>query len=637
MVLAWLNANVIWTVVQPLLVFAAPKFVVIKDWRLGLLLRIFQVIIFGYVLFTIFREASYQITEVPNGIVTPLAQFPDDDRLALFNRFANIDRAQLLETATYCSNNTFNFEWNGQTFEDIRCALLDLSSLAARGETEFFFATFMSLNKFMWVRNNDDGSCPDPDVESEREGSDLPVGSTLLNLTPNGDNAVCLYQNIEQYFPIEPEAGTLSFLHSYQTSTTIGKEGSLPRTILQAPGFKENEDERIEFEEGKAVTLNLTQWLDLAGVKLDQTLDDQPNKQFAATRENEDVLGSGDFDGEFPRARVSGVQIVLTLNYYQGNTAPSAFRDLVGGGANDAFCVIDVEPRFQWTVQGSDTRYMINSPRDPIFLQFDGEDKQRSDSNVVGSTVDFQRNGIRFTFKVQGQLGKFQFSELINALVAGSVLLSVAQVVVTFVALYALGLSSKLYMEFMRESCEWRKEYARFAVQALVAGYAFMRYDSNDSWKLDRTEIYRTLKKLLGKRLKDEKLAALADFMMRQSEEDDDVMKGKFKLENYVPKNNSVSIEEWVDMFTEDKVHLESLERLIDHEYQDETTNKVLVKLAEGEKASVVMEEYKEGILEEEPLVGNGDVADGTEPPKASKQSLMKGKPSSDLEAGDKK
>ena len=34
MVLAWLNANVIWTVVQPLLVFAAPKFVVIKDWRL---------------------------------------------------------------------------------------------------------------------------------------------------------------------------------------------------------------------------------------------------------------------------------------------------------------------------------------------------------------------------------------------------------------------------------------------------------------------------------------------------------------------------------------------------------------------------------------------------------------------------
>ena len=79
-------------------------------------------------------------------------------------------------------------------------------------------------------------------------------------------------------------------------------------------------------------------------------------------------------------------------------------------------------------------------------------------------------------------------------------------------------------------------------------------------------------------------------------------------------------------MFTEDKVHLESLERLIDHEYQDETTNKVLVKLAEGEKASEVMEEYKEGILEEEPLVGNGNVADGTEPPKASKQSLMEGK-----------
>lgn len=54
---------------------------------------------------------------------------------------------------------------------------------------------------------------------------------------------------------------------------------------------------------------------------------------------------------------------------------------------------------------------------------------------------------------------------MISALVAGSVMLGVAQTVVVFVALYGMGLSSQLYMEFMRESVDWRKEYARFAAQ----------------------------------------------------------------------------------------------------------------------------------------------------------------------------
>ena len=61
----------------------------------------------------------------------------------------------------------------------------------------------------MWIRNNGDGSCPDPTVESDREASDLPAGSRLLNFTSNGETSFCLYENIEQYFPIEAEATTL--------------------------------------------------------------------------------------------------------------------------------------------------------------------------------------------------------------------------------------------------------------------------------------------------------------------------------------------------------------------------------------------------------------------------------------------
>ena len=73
-------------------------------------------------------------------------------------------------------------------------------------------------------------------------------------------------------------------------------------------------------------------------------------------------------------------------------------------------------------------------------------------------------------------MGTFDIAALINALVAGSVLLAVAQFITTYVALYALGISSELYRAFMRETVDWRQEYARYAAQACVAGYAFMQY-----------------------------------------------------------------------------------------------------------------------------------------------------------------
>lgn len=67
--------------------------------------------------------------------------------------------------------------------------------------------------------------------------------------------------------------------------------------------------------------------------------------------------------------------------------------------------------------------------------------------------------------------------------------------------------------------------------QALVAGYAFMGYDENNSFRLDRKEVFKTLKLILGQRLPEDKLAALADFVMRQGEHDTSVSKGAFRLD----------------------------------------------------------------------------------------------------------
>jgi len=616
---SWCTPSAVWAKVAPNLIFAAPKFVVIRDWRLGLTLKCFQLAVLIYVLVDLIQRASYLQTEVPKGIITPVANVDPGIRTNLFTQFAGLDRASAIATTAdrlpYCGpegfNASYNFEWNNETFSNISCTLVDLPSLNTKGESEYFFATYMEINKFMWIRNLPNGSCP---TEAEFNTSDIPAGSTPIS---DGDGGACLYENVQHYFPIETELTSLGFLHSYQTSSLIDKNGVLPKVYIRSPNYKDDEGDFITFDEGQRVELTLQQWLDMAGVNLDHPLNDQPNRHNQAQDADKDVQGSGEFVNKFPLARLSGVELVLTLNYYMRQTnREDEFNKATGKDADKIFCVIDVEPRFQWTTEGSNTQYMLNSPRDPIFLLSGSTDEQRVDDNVILSSAAFQRNGIRFTFRFQGLLGRFSATALVQALVSGSVLLSIAQTIVTFVALYGLGLSSKLYMEFMRESCEWRKEYARFAAQALVAGYAFMGYDTSNNGKLDRTEVYKTLQRVVGNRLAKEKVASLADFLMRHSEEDDKVLKGAFTLEDYKPKNNSINIEEWVEIFTEDKVQFESLERLMDQEYPEKRTRDVLMRLAEGEKPQAVMEDLKDGIL------GNEDEDSETVPPR---QGLMEG------------
>lgn len=67
-----------------------------------------------------------------------------------------------------------------------------------------------------------------------------------------------------------------------------------------------------------------------------------------------------------------------------------------------------------------------------------------------------------------------------------------------------------------------------------LSRYAFTGYDCNKSWKLDRREIYFSLKNILKGSLDKQQIACLTDFLMRQGsyddDDDDDVLKGEFNI-----------------------------------------------------------------------------------------------------------
>eukprot|EP00210_Caulerpa_lentillifera_P001296 g1249.t1 len=539
---------------QPLFNFTANKYVLIKDWRLGVVLRCLQVAILIYVFVDIFQEASYLNFEVPTGSVTV---WPDGLSMEeKFKDFARQREAALGDNLTYCKHpEYYELDWSGVHHGDFQCSFLEAASLFVNGESQAFVTTSMRVEKLHYYSKPVNAEC------SDIEGTRL-TGS----LTD-----ICAYTEAQSYFPVGPENVTLNFIHGYRTSSIVDKKGSLPRTIIKSPGFSDNQ---LEIKAGKEIKLTLKQLLDIAGIDLDKRLNEQDNNPCSDTSQGNSTNGRV----EYPRGRLSGLILQLTFNYYTRKLAPEAYKKDTGENSEAVVCILEVVPQNRWSLLGSDIRYMMNKPSDPLFITTDHVGRvANDDQELLASRTDFQRNGVALVFTTSGSIGRFDFGALINALVAGSVLLAVAQMITTYIAIYALGLSSQLYKAFMMETVDWRQEYARYAAQAIVAGHAFMQYDDNRSMKLDRKEIFDVLKKLMSKDddMENWQLAALADFLMRQGDKGADTHKGRFDATHKV-RENYIDIEEWIDIFTEEKATWPLLQRLIEEEYPDEESrNKV--------------------------------------------------------------
>eukprot|EP01024_Parvocaulis_polyphysoides_P004276 TRINITY_DN11078_c0_g1_i1.p1 TRINITY_DN11078_c0_g1~~TRINITY_DN11078_c0_g1_i1.p1 ORF type:complete len:271 (+),score=28.52 TRINITY_DN11078_c0_g1_i1:107-814(+) len=187
------------------------------------------------------------------------------------------------------------------------------------------------------------------------------------------------------------------------------------------------------------------------------------------------------------------------------------------------------------------------------------------------------RYGIKIVFQASGNIGKFNVTELIQSITSGLVLLAFATTIVTMIALYAMGLKSQLYREFIQEKVDWRQEYARFAAQAVVGAYVFNLMDSDGSGNLDGVELYAVLSALFGHKMTNGQLASVTDFILRNGDEDSDknfLELFKFKNDNKDKKLNisecEINIDEWIHIFATSKASIDSMVRTIESEYKDQ-------------------------------------------------------------------
>lgn len=72
-----------------------------------------------------------------------------------------------------------------------------------------------------------------------------------------------------------------------------------------------------------------------------------------------------------------------------------------------------------------------------------------------------------------------------------------------------------------------------------------------------------------------------------------------------MPASNLISIEEWIGIFTQEKVSLEALERLIDNEYKDVRTRDFLVRAAHGIRMRGLPGEDEDGSPDQEVCISS--------------------------------
>lgn len=526
--------------------YTAPRFVVIQDMRVGIPHKVLICGIIAYVLFNIISNQSYLYTETPQGTVAAFSTITDSVYIANAEQFSD-------SNAIPCANaSVYDFYYSKDfIYDNFNCAFISPEQYTVKDmQGNVFFVTHFTDIRSV-TRPKNDGDCP------EAEDTDLGGKYELRagNLTLNG---TCAYRQQEDFLVPAPTEMRFTFLSSYDTSPLIGKSGAAPRTFLRRKGSTNN---LAEFPAGSEIEASVQDWLDWAGVDLDSRFNEQP---FPANSVDDPNFQGKNFSaGEFPYVRVTGLKIVLLTSFYNYNLQPGSSG--VGTTASEIVCVVEIEPQLTWTSLGDDVSFMLNRPVDPQILTIDN----LTIENEI-YTYDRYRYGIQFQFVFGGTMGSFDYNAFIDALVQGLVLIGVAGTITSLIAQYMLGTRSQLYRSNMRTDVNFRREYARFTAQALVAASVFSSIDEDGTGRLDKAEIFKQLKYVFGasgKRastLSDDKLAVLAEFLLKES---DKMSHGAADLDDDVKDattiDRGVTMDEWVNIFTDDMTDVTMLSSIL--------------------------------------------------------------------------
>ena len=168
----------------------------------------------------------------------------------------------------------------------------------------------------------------------------------------------------------------------------------MPETVVR--GKDRNGGPEIKLSKGEAINVSLRDLLDVAGVDLDGRLDDQPNLRTLPE-------AAKDKNDEYPRVRLSGVNIIMSFEYYHRALAPNPYTETVLPKSDDVICLVEVEPQYASSFHGTNARYQVSDINQPFFVTPGSTGSNAPNDDIESILVNFRRHGVQLSFQVSGQ------------------------------------------------------------------------------------------------------------------------------------------------------------------------------------------------------------------------------------------
>jgi len=457
-IVKWIRRNVM------SMTYRTEKVTVLRDWKLAVLNMFLQLCVISWVIYSLFDQKTYIESEVPTGVVSSWGlggKGYTDKQVNIYNG-----------SSSFCDNlgvYAFNYsaDWYYKVPICVYYAGAELISKLPSGNVMFFTTHIAQTLKQRYT-------VPDTGCLKEPNG----IEECVMEMDQ------CIHSMSANFLATGIEDSIFAFNHYYDSSIDSGPK---PITYIRKPGSDEN---LHTFEEGTAIRLKMSEWLDIAGIDLDKPLNEQVSE--GVSTQVRGFNGAGEDIDNYPYVRTSGVRLNIRIkyhNYYLHN-------DNTNIGKKDIYAIIHVEPKLGWFSKGNEIYYK----QLPNVTMFDiNNPVNLTTGQPNGIYTDFYRYGILIDIQQSGLVGEVNYVFVLLQLTSGLVLLGVASSIVGFVAKFLLGDISPVYKSIIQEEFDPVNEAAQYAAQACVASKVFKEADEDGKGDLDFEELRKLVKNCFAK------------------------------------------------------------------------------------------------------------------------------------------
>ena len=473
-----------------------PKFMTIDLWYIGVLLRLLQILVLVYFIFSTFSSGAWAYSETP---------------LANINAWGETGGARAAATAAsavagsdafdYCSNEAYSYKWSDVfNYEAPECEWLETFEVVEKGKDIVSFTTvYIEQHVTGWPLAAADNEAKTTECAS--------AGGTTTDNLADGER-ICTRQRA--VYPTAVEEMKLVFSHGFEASAKIALTdpfvdstadglngtshdcGEVNTEILAADGTA------AWYEAGRGnPAMSVKDWLALADIELD---DENPIPADGAGCDAPCEVGAGCA----PRFRTTGVVLHMDVSY------SNRLED-------DRVPLFNSNISAKISVRAETKSWAGDGPRVAWIEYPTGAPGSRTYHKVIQ-----YRQGVQFQFRSTGRLYTFEIQYFVGVIVSAIVLFKVAGTITDYVAFYLIccGGQSAMLRRIRAGNVSKDEEVARVGMRAALAATQFRHFDANNDGRLTTEDLVRVFAMVDGVTL--EKAHAIARRVLDHAEKKGD-------------------------------------------------------------------------------------------------------------------